>query len=102
MVKIFLIAICVIFQFFGFVLPVNAEIPPGSIPLSYRPNYKKQIEYIIENSCKPIGLIPYDGLTYYTCPSGESFWSQVLSPIPDLITLGHLDQQKRHYEEENY
>lgn len=82
--KIFLITICVIFQLFGLVLPVNAEIPSGSIPPTYRPNYKSQIDYIVKNSCEPIGLIPYDGLTYYTCPSGESFWSQVLSPIPKL------------------
>lgn len=101
MVKFLLITACVIFQLFGFVLPVNADLPPGTMPLSFRPYYKEQVEYIVKNSCNPVGIVPYNGLTYYSCPSGESFWSQVLSPIPDSSLISYLAQEKRK-NDENY
>ena len=43
-----------------------------------RPVYMNEIKYLTENKCKAIAIIPYSGMTYYTCPSGEDFWSEVL------------------------
>jgi hypothetical protein len=70
---------------FQSVSPAFAIIPRGSYPLYLRPNYKDQVEYIINNSCEPIGFVPYDGIVYYSCSSGEKFWAEVLVPVDNSI-----------------
>jgi hypothetical protein len=67
--------------------PSFASIPGGSIPPEWRPRYKEQVEYITNNSCESIGIVPYAGLVYYICPSGEIFWAEVLVPIDNSILL---------------
>lgn len=67
-------------------------------PLSVYPVYKYEVEYIINNKCEAMAIIPYRGSTYYSCPSGHKFWSSVLAPIPNLplsyyTTKKHDDEQ---------
>jgi hypothetical protein len=65
--------IAVILSFFFFVQPVFA-IYSGK----ERPMYLREINYIIDSNCKAVAIIPYEGMSYYRCPSGEDFWSAVL------------------------
>ncbi len=45
-----------------------------------RPVYYKEYNYIKDNSCNAVAMIPYEGDVLYECSSGESFWSDVLVP----------------------
>lgn len=50
-------------------------------PAARRPRYTQEIEYILNSNCKAIGWTPYEGLTYYSCPSGDRFWSSMMVNI---------------------
>jgi hypothetical protein len=65
--------IAIFLSFFFFVQPAFA-IYPGK----QRPVYLREINYIIDSNCKAVAIIPYEGMSYYKCPSGEDFWSDVL------------------------
>ena len=80
-----------------FVSPAFAKIPSGAIPLEWRPNYKEQVEYIINNKCESNGIVPYYGYTYYTCPSGEKFWAEVLVPVDNSIL--YFKNRDKHSDE---
>ena len=51
-------------------------------------------------------MVPYNGQVYYSCPSGEKFWSDVLAPTPDSPLSLYFKNRKRQDAEdaanENY
>lgn len=65
--------IAFVLSFLLFVQPVFALYPGNQ-----RPVYKREIGYILKENCNAIAIVPYSGLSYYKCPSGEDFWSEVL------------------------
>lgn len=80
MKKLFIVAFVIVLQFFGAAEPAFAGLPYGAADVSWHPNYHRQIQYIQENSCDAIAMVPYDGSVFYTCPSGQKFWAEVLVP----------------------
>lgn len=80
MKKLFLVALVIVLQFFGIAEPAFAGLPYGAADANWHPNYHRQIQYIQENSCDATAIVPYDGSVFYTCPSGQKFWSEVLVP----------------------
>jgi hypothetical protein len=93
MLKLITLVFLIVLQFFGAVEPAFARAP-GVSNIDNRPIYKRQVEYIIENSCKAIGMVPYNGITYYSCPSGEKFWAEVLVPVPDSPLFMYFKNRK--------
>ena len=105
MIKFITLSFLILLQLFGVVEPAFAAIPPGAQKINAHPNYKAQVEHIIQNSCNAIGMVPYNGQVYYSCPSGEKFWSDVLAPTPDSPLFLYFKNRKEHAEEvanENY
>ena len=106
MIKFITLSFLILLQLFGVVEPAFAAIPPGAQKINLRPNYKAQVEFIIQNSCNAIGMVPYNGQVYYSCPSGEKFWSDVLAPTPDSPLFLYVKNRKRQDAEdaanENY
>ena len=80
MIKFILITFLITLQFFGIAQPAFAGVPYGMEIESNRQGYKKQIDYIHDNSCDATAMIPYTGMVYYSCKSGTNVWSEVLVP----------------------
>lgn len=61
----------------------------GLMRTSKRPRYMAQIEYIREGECEAVAATPYRGEILYECPSGETFWSDVLisKELSSLLTV---------------
>jgi hypothetical protein len=74
-----------------------AQIPSGIgfAPDVRRPNWKKQYEYIVENSCAAIAITPYNGDILYNCPNGERFWADVLTPIPNAPVSTYIKNKSK-------
>ena len=80
-----MIGLSIFFVLFGHLDPAYAyPVRVGFERPDHRPKYKQQIDYIVESKCTAKGMIPYTGDVYYTCPDGDSFWSDALAPIPNV------------------
>jgi hypothetical protein len=49
-------------------------------PAMNRPKYYREYNFIRQNHCVAVSMIPYSGDVLYECPYQESFWSDVLVP----------------------
>ena len=92
--------ICFIFACFIFIsVPSSAYADtPSSFGLlkgTRRPNWTKQYEYIVSNSCEAVGVIPYHGDVYYRCPNGEVFWSDIMTPIPSIPPSSYVKNKAK-------
>jgi hypothetical protein len=67
--------------FFLFLIIVGISEPVFAMQAAKnRPVYYKEYNYIKDNSCNAVAMIPYEGDVLYQCSSGETFWSDVLVP----------------------
>lgn len=92
MMKTIFILLLVILQFFGIVEPALAM---SKQPVSFHPVYYQEFNYINENSCDAVMMIPYSGDVLYECPNGESFWSDVLVPTGNSPLFSYLKNRKK-------
>lgn len=69
-------------------------------PAKKRPVYYYEYNYIKSNSCNAVTMIPYTGDVLYECPSGESFWSDVLVPTKKSPLFMYFKNRKQQDEDE--
>jgi hypothetical protein len=63
-------------------------------PAQRRPIYYGEYNYIKDNNCKAVSMIPYSGDVLYECPNGDSFWSEVLVPTKDSPLFMYFKNRK--------
>lgn len=100
MKKLILIALVIVLQFFGIAEPAFAGLPYGSYDSSWHPNYRRQMEYIKENSCDAAAMIPYSGRVFYTCSNGQQFWAEVLVPTQSSPLFMYFKNRKKEDDED--
>lgn len=49
----------------------------------WRAGKMKQYQFIINNQCTAKSFALYSGETYYECPNGKAFWSDLIVPVPN-------------------
>lgn len=100
MIKFILITFLITLQFFGIAQPAFAGVPYGMEIDSKRPGYKMQMNYIQDNSCDAIAMIPYTGMVYYSCKSGTNVWSEVLLPTENSpLFMYFKNRSKKDHED---
>ena len=99
MKKLILTSLLVILSFIGLAEPAFASLPYNLRDPIYRPNYLHQIEYIEQNSCDAVALVPYSGIVYYTCKTGQSFWGEVLVPSESSPLFMYFKNRKKQDDE---
>jgi hypothetical protein len=101
MKKLFIIAFVIVLQFFGIAEPAFAGLPYGSKDVSWHPNYLRQIQYIQDNSCNAVAMIPYNGEVFYTCSNGQRFWAEVLLPTESSPLFMYFKNRKKQNDEDS-
>lgn len=101
MIKFFIVITLITFQFFGLAQPAFAGLPYGMRVAEGQPGYKRQVEYILDNSCNAIAMVPYSGTVYYSCASGSKYWSEVLVPTEKSPLFMYFKNRKKQRDEQN-
>lgn len=99
MKKLFIFVLLIVLQFFGVAEPAFAGLPYGFRDASWHPNYRRQMEYIKENSCDAAAMIPYSGRVFYTCSNGQQFWAEVLVPTESSPLFMYFKNRKKQDDE---
>lgn len=87
--------------FFLFLIIVGISEPVFAMqPAKNRPVYYKEYNYIKDNSCNAVAMIPYEGDVLYQCSSGESFWSDVLVAT-EKSPLFMYFKNRKHEDDDN-
>ena len=102
MIKFFIAITLITLQFFGIAQPTFAESPFGILGGDGRPGYKRQVEFILENSCDAIAIVPYSGTVYYSCASGYDIWAEVLVPTEKSPLFMYFKNRKSQENDLNY
>ena len=100
MKKLITIAFLLFLTVLGVAEPAFAGLPYGSKDSSWHPNYRRQIEYIQENSCDATAMVPYNGEVFYTCPNGQQFWAEVLVPTQSSPLFMYFKNRKKQNDED--
>ena len=101
MKKLFIVVFVIVLQFFGAAEPAFAGLPYGSRDVSWHPNYLRQIQYIQDNSCNAVAMIPYNGEVFYTCSNGQRFWAEVLLPTESSPLFMYFKNRKKQDDEDS-
>lgn len=100
MKKLITIAFLLFLTVLGVAEPAFAGLPYGSHDSSWHPNYRRQMEYIKENSCDAAAMIPYSGRVFYTCSNGQEFWAEVLVPTQSSPLFMYFKNRKKEDDED--